>query len=63
MTKAKTKKMILCRAVPHKFDGKKWTYITDRFEVTVMAVVSGYAMVRRKGAMPFVVGEKELHDA
>ena len=29
-------------------------------EVRVMARAEGYAMVRKKGAVPFVVSEKEL---
>ena len=32
----------------------------DTFEVRVMAIAEGYAMVRRKNAMPFVCNEKEL---
>lgn len=30
------------------------------FEVRVMAIAEGYAMIRHKGCMPFVVSEKEL---
>ena len=33
---------------------------TERREVTVMCQCNGYAMVRRKGAMPYVANEKEL---
>jgi len=29
-------------------------------EVRVMAIAEGWAMVRRKGAMPFIVREKEI---
>lgn len=32
----------------------------DEFQVRVMATAEGYAMVRRKGAMPFVCRVKEL---
>ena len=32
----------------------------DKFEVRVMAISEGYAMVRRKGAMPFVCNVKDL---
>ena len=31
-------------------------------EVRVMARAEGYAMVRRKGCMPFAVSEKDLYD-
>ena len=31
------------------------------FEAKVMAAVDGYAMVRRKGAVPFVVFIKDLY--
>lgn len=30
-------------------------------EVRIMALAEGYAMVRRKGCMPFIVSEKDLH--
>ena len=33
---------------------------TDLREVRVMAVAEGYAMVRRKGAMPYVCSIKEI---
>lgn len=33
---------------------------TDPREVRVMAVAEGYAMVRRKGCMPYVASTKEI---
>ena len=35
---------------------------TEVFAVEVMAIAKGYAMVRRKGCMPFVADFKELKD-
>lgn len=37
-----------------------WEYEVFVFEVHVMAIVGIYAMVRRKGAMPFVAEIKQL---
>ena len=42
-------------------DGK-FVPIEERFEVRVMAVSEGYAMVRRKRAMPFVCRISELKE-
>lgn len=53
-------KAIHMRRVPISLKGGEWTYETTEAEVRVMARVEGYAMVRHKGAMPFVVSEKEL---
>jgi len=38
----------------------KWANEISTFEVRVMVVAEGYAMVRRKGAMPFVCNVKNL---
>lgn len=35
----------------------------ERWDVRVMAVAEGYAMVRRKGCMPFVATFRELEQA
>lgn len=45
---------------PVRITDKGWEYETERFEVRVMAVAEGYAMVRRKGCMPYVAPVKEL---
>lgn len=49
------------RSEPYAFDGKRWLYRqtapTDR--IRFMARHSGYVMVRKPGAMPFVLTEKE----
>lgn len=34
--------------------------VTDPRKVRVMAIAEGYAMVRRRGAMPYVASVKEL---
>lgn len=41
-------------------EGGKFVTKTGRVEVRVMARAEGYEMVRRKGAGPFVVSEKDL---
>lgn len=56
----KKEQVILRRKEPVSFNGKKWTYQETEFEVIVMAVADGFAMVRRPGCMPFVVDEKQL---
>jgi hypothetical protein len=38
------------------------TMMTEQVEVRVLAIAEGYAMVRRKGALPFVCQVKELSD-
>lgn len=57
---AKTKLAILTRKESSNFINYKWEYKINKFEVRVMATVDGYAMVRRKGCMPFVCNIKEL---
>ena len=51
---------IVRKRTPKTFDGKTWTYSAEDYEVCVMTRVEGYAMVRRKGCVPFVVRESEL---
>ena len=55
----KNKIMILNKKTPINFDGKQWTYETSEIEVIVMSLSGKYAMVRRKGCMPFVVEVKK----
>jgi hypothetical protein len=38
----------------------KWVNETTPIDVRVMARAEGYAMVRRKGCLPFAVSEKQL---
>jgi hypothetical protein len=52
--------MIYTREMAKSFKDGKWTYETLISEVRVMAIAEGYAMVRAKGGMPFVVNEKNL---
>lgn len=52
-------KAICIHRMPAIKDGK-WVTVTDEFEVRVMAIVEGYAMVRRKGCMPFVCRVRDL---
>jgi len=59
---AKFKTAIHKLVSPDKFDGKKWTYKTDLYEVEVMGVVGRFAMVRRKGCAPYVCQSKEIQE-
>jgi hypothetical protein len=56
----KTKLAILTQKVPDNFVNLKWEYKINKFEVRVMAISGGYAMVRRKGCLPFVCNMKDL---
>lgn len=49
------------RIIPSKVKGKVWEtqeYVDG--PIKVMAEVDGYAMVRRKGCMPFVIPSKDI---
>lgn len=46
----KPKQIVMCQPMHWK----------DAGEVRIMAVAEGYAMVRRKGCMPFAVSLKDL---
>ena len=52
-------KAIYTQAKPAIKDGR-WIFVKDEFEVRIMAIAEGYAMVRRKGNMPFVCQITEL---
>ena len=52
---------ILTRLSPIIVDGK-FVQKVDTFEVRVMAITEGYAMVRRKSAMPFACSVKDLRE-
>ncbi len=54
-------KAILTKLAPVVIDGKFIQEATS-LEVEVMAIVKGYAMVRRKGAMPFICNVKDLKE-
>lgn len=47
------------RSYPDSFNGK-WIYKTMRREARIMAIVEGYAMLRAKGAMPYIESVKDL---
>ena len=47
---------------PTSLRSGKWGCETVEYEVRVMAIAEGYAMVRRKRAMPTVCEAKELHE-
>lgn len=49
----------VCR-IPVTMVKGKWVYEVDERPVEVMALASGFAMVRRKGAMPYVCELKEI---
>ena len=53
-------KAILTRVNPLNSWGDRIT--TESFEVRVMAAAEGYAMIRRRGAIPFVCKMKELEE-
>jgi hypothetical protein len=57
---SKTKLAIFTRKEPANFINFKWEYKINKFEVRVMAISEGYAMVRRKGCIPFVCNIKDL---
>ena len=59
--KAKDKAIWLCTR-PTAFNGSKWSHETTEIEVRIMAIVDGYAMIRRKGCIPFVCSVKELKE-
>ena len=52
---------ILTRLSPTIVSGK-FVQKVDIVEVRVMAITEGYAMVRRKKAMPFVCNAKNLRE-
>ncbi len=54
-------KAIYTRTFPIIVDGK-FIQRTVEWEVRVMAIAENYAMVRRKGCMPFVCALAELRD-
>lgn len=47
-------------AIVYEVKNGKIEAVTDLRDVRVMAVSEGYAMVRRKGAMPYVCSIKEI---
>jgi len=55
-------KAICTRKRPAIVAGMFETMMSERVEVRVLAIAEGYAMVRRKGALPFVCQVKELSD-
>jgi len=56
----KSDKAICTRKRPAVVAGMFETMVTEKIEVRVLAEAEGYAMVRRKGAMPFVCPVKDL---
>ena len=54
-----SKNMMLTRTRKVPKDGK-WVEETEEFQVRVLAVAEGWAMVRRPRANPFCVSEKDL---
>ncbi len=56
----KQQKMLLRRKTPCLLDGK-WASKQEEFEVIFLCGDGKWAMVRRKGCMPFVVEAKDLH--
>lgn len=56
----KRQKMIFCKKVSFILDGK-WSHKVEKIEVIFLCSDGKWAMVRRKGCMPFVVESKDLH--
>ncbi len=55
------KRTIYFHKTPFSYNPKEgWVEKTEEWEVEVMAIAKKYAMVRRKGCMPFVASIKEL---
>ena len=57
MTKRKN---VICNLTTPVLRGGGWVDEVSKVEVRVMVIAEGYAMVRRKGAMPFVCSVKDL---
>ena len=59
---AKIGKRVIHRAVTHELSevGGKWITKPDRRNVTLMAIVKCWAMVRRPRAMPYVYHISEI---
>jgi hypothetical protein len=58
----KKKNMIWVNKTPW-FHDNKWEYkIVDEIEVIVLAIMDGYAMVRRPRCMPFVISVSDLKE-
>jgi len=57
---AKQRKALLTQRLPKGFDGKKWSYEINQFEVIVLAVVGKVAMVKRSKCYPIIVDTKDL---
>jgi len=45
-----------------KYDGHRWIQEIEERNVELMAKAGNYAMVRRKGAMPYVAPLKEIRE-
>jgi hypothetical protein len=53
-------KAIRANTMPVKYKDGEWVYETTKYEVRIMAIAEGYAMIRRKGCLPSVCSIKEL---
>lgn len=53
-------KAIHVHTSPENFKDGKLIYKTEEWEVRIMAIAEGYAMVRRLGCMPYICNIKEL---
>ena len=54
------RKAIYTIKTPTHYINGEWQYKIEEVEVSVMAIVDGYAMVRRKWCLPFVCKATEL---
>jgi hypothetical protein len=53
-------KVIRSYSNPVRYENGKWVNETTEYEVRIMAIAEGYAMVRRKRCLPFACSVKEL---
>ena len=53
-------KIIYDEPYPKTFRDGKWEYEKRRYDVRIMVIAEGYAMIRCKGCAPFVESVKNL---
>jgi hypothetical protein len=53
-------KVIRSQTFPVRYENGKWVNETIEYEVRIMSIAEGYAMVRRKRCLPFACSVEEL---
>jgi hypothetical protein len=56
----KKRKAIYHHNSPKSYNGKKWAYTHDDWEVLVKGIVEKWAVVNRPGYLPFLVKVSDL---